>query len=117
MENQRLLLFNPTPYISLKFKMDADFYLISPLTNLSNDNKEKIESAAFNIRLTKHILEQEKIETLDIADIRNKLSPLLNLVTFIEEIKNDIDEQHHEFLDMLLPQSKKSIEYLSKREQ
>jgi uncharacterized protein YecA (UPF0149 family) len=52
-------------------------------------------------------------ESLDIADIRNKLSPITTLISLLELKENDRVKVG--YIDKAIEQSKKSINYLAQR--
>jgi hypothetical protein len=56
---------------------------------------------------------------LDVADIRNKLTPLSNLIALLKEYNNTNDEKRKanifSYIQKQLDQCDKSIEYLSQQ--
>lgn len=66
----------------------------------------------------KYYHEKEVKNTLNLPDIRNKLTPISNLIAMLEssELMYHHETEVHKIIEREIEQCKKSIEYLSKKD-
>lgn len=94
------------------------FYLKENGTSVENDSWNRksfcpTQLCAFAEKYHKSI---GKEASIPVADIRNKLTPMSNLITMLENGLINADIETHKLVQQEIKQCKISIEYLSRKE-